>query len=185
MNFLVSVVLLAFLPFASGHKCKANGGQCEQICVGDTVPGKVNDCPGIQYCCVKKTASGERTVPADACSKCLDNCKGDPECEAECAAQCPGSKIKTAPSEVKEPSAKEAPADTGTVAPAGTMVRKQHFTENILVCSPGEHKYVSSNAETLLCGSNRTSLRLLYKDGFRLIQIVDGGRKAIYYLERR
>jgi len=185
MHYLVSVLLLASLPFATGEKCKTNGGQCDQICIGDTVPGKVNDCPGIQYCCVKKTAAGERTTPADACSTCLESCKDDPKCEAECGPRCPGSKVKTAPAEVKERSAAKTPAGKETVAPAGATAQKEHFTEKILVCSPVEHKYVSSNTETLVCNSDNTSLRLLYKDGFRLIQIVDDSKKAIYYLEKR
>lgn len=187
MHYLVSLLLLAVLPFATGEKCKEHGGQCDQICTGDTVPSTVdiNDCAGIQYCCLKKSTAGEHTIPAEVCSKCLDNCKGDPECQAGCAPQCQGAKVKTAPSEVKEPSASGASAGTGSVAPAGAKAQKEHFPEKILVCSPAGHKYVSSDTGTLVCNSYHTSLRLLYKDGFRLIQIVNDGKKAIYYLEKK
>ena len=77
------------------------------------------------------------------------------------------------------------PAVKETVTPGRPMTQKKRFTDKILVCSPANHKYVSSDKEALFCNSNRTSLRLLYKDGFRLIQIVDDGNKAIYYLEKK
>lgn len=178
MNCLISLVLLAFLPFASGHKCKANGGECDQICIGRTLPAEVNDCAGTQYCCAKKATPGERTTPAD-CGKCIGSCRGDSECEAACAPQCPGAGIKTAPAEVKEPPA------PGTNAPPGATPQKEHFADTILVCSPVGEKYVTSNRQSLLCNSDHTSLYLLYKDSFRLIQIVDDGNKAIYYLEKK
>lgn len=178
MTYLISVVLLAFMPFASGHKCQANGGECDQICVGRTLPAEVNDCAGVQYCCATKATPGEHTIPTD-CSKCIGSCKGDSECEAACAPQCPGAKLKTAPAEVKEPPA------PGTNASAGAAAQRKHFAGKILVCSPVGEKYVSSNRESLLCNSDHTSLYLLYKDGFRLIQIVDDGSRALYYLEKR
>jgi hypothetical protein len=184
MHYLVSVLLVAFLPFATGEQCKTHGGQCDQICVGDTVPGKVNDCPGVQYCCVKKTSAG-RHPTADVCTKCIDNCKGDPECEADCAPQCLGSKEGSPPAEVKTPSGTEAPAGTPASAPTEETAQKEHFSEKILVCSPLGRKYVSSNRGILVCNSDHTSLHLLYKDGFRLIQIVNDGKRAIYYLERK
>jgi len=85
---------------------------------------------------------------------------------------------------MKEPSAPQTPTAGGIVAPTGPGKEKEHFSEKILVCSPVGEKYVSSNRGTLLCNSDHTSLSLLYKDGFRLIQIVDDGKKAIYYLEK-
>jgi hypothetical protein len=177
MHYLVSLLLVAFLPFATGEKCKAHGGECDQICGSDTVAGAINDCAGPQYCCVKKNPA-RGSDSANGCSDCLDRCKGDSQCRAECAPQCPDSGRDMLNAGGK------AQSGAGTPAAAETA-HKGHFAENILVCSPRDHKYVSSNAETLVCNSDYTSLGSLYKDGFRLIQIVDNGNKAIYYLEKR
>ncbi len=147
MPDLGSLVLLAFLPFATGDKCTNQGGRCDQICSNDTVAASVNDCPGSQYCCVKKGPARPKAAAPPAGGK--------------------------------------APSGGGTTAPAEGTAPKEHFDDNILVCSPLTHTYVSSNREPLTCNDDHTSLHLLYKDGFRLIQIVDDGKKTIYYLERK
>lgn len=133
--------------------------------------------------CANQGGLCDQLCPSGTVAATVNDCAGTQYC---CVRKTPvGPKVDAAPAGGKTPPVTEKPGGAGAVAPGEGSARKEHFGDNILVCSPLKNKYVGSNREPLACNSDQTTLELLYKDGYRLIQIVEDGKKAIYYLDKK
>lgn len=158
---IMSIVLVAPSLVFGSKDCSSIGGVCKHSCAGNEnrEEGFFLDCGTRQVCCTeKKKPDGARAKGV------LEKKEGVT------------SKPKTDISSSDE----NASGTTSNVESAGPPAAS---IDQILVCSPMKDTYAVP--DTLLeCGNRKATLRSLYGENYRLIQIVVD-KKALYYLEKK
>jgi hypothetical protein len=164
---IIAILLLPGSAFADGI-CKTLGGTCRKTCEENENQerGSFIDCDKY-YCC----------TPAESPAvsrKSSGSAEPAPE-PAPAAAKESGMKAA-------RPSAKEPEMKTES---GQEVVRSSPLPGGrILVCSPV--KDTSALADTALkCGEREATLQELYRDNYRLIQIIQDKKVFLYYLEKK
>jgi hypothetical protein len=157
-TLLTLVLLLLPAVVFAGDTCASVGGVCESSCRPDEVKqeGIYPDCYK-QYCCTPK---GNQPVPKEQPAKM----KEEPA-QTEGAAKVPA-----------KPAAEEGSG-------AATTRKSPEALGSIIVCSPLEDTFARPESP-LQCGDRETTLKKLYEENYRLIQIIPE-KKALYYLEKK
>ncbi len=169
MRSLVVAVVLVFVPSLcyAARDCSLMGGTCRYNCATDEYaqPGYYIDCEARQICCTKSSnPTGAKETPQPAGAKELPKDTG----------------TKNMPNNTSSSSGENLPSRSLDAAAEADFAQKGG---QILVCSPLKDVY--ANPDTLLdCGGKRTTLKNLYEESYKLIQVISA-KKIIYYLERR
>ena len=170
MKALIIISVLILMPgfvFAQGA-CLPIGGECKNYCGPDELElkGTFIDCER-QVCCVSEESLERIKRPSERAGETPS--KGIPP-----------EKIKP---EKAEPE-KTKPGEAKPEVPRGEVGRSTSGTaDRILVCHPLKDTYALSDTP-LKCGERTTTLKNLYEENYRLIQIIDG-KRVLYYLERK
>jgi len=161
MKLLLVVVVMIFSVSSvwAAKDCSSVEGVCKYSCAGSEskVQGYFPDCDYRQVCCTSGEKSAERKEVSGETGKKASDSKRTATVQGETSAK----------KSVEGKSAENA---------AQSVYR-------VLVCSPSAEAY--AYADTVLqCGGMTTTLNNLYRENYRLIQILSSA-KVLYYFEKQ